>query len=245
VSNQTEFKLALLSPALPVPDGLVNPDGRPASRRFDVYRNNVASSLTEALISGFPVLHSLVGEEFFRALAGVYLRRHPAASPMMMHYGQDMPAFLQRFPPVARFPYLPDIARIEIAMRHAYHARDPAVVAQTAYVRLGPGSRIDLAGTLIVVRSQWPVYDIWNKALAGTEPLHDGAQDIVVTRAEFDPVVQLLPAGAADVLTALRQGKPLGAALVTAGETFDLAPLLTLMIEARAITKISNKDDER
>ena len=37
--------------------------GRPAGRRYAVYLNNVAVSLTEALATGFPAVAALLGEE--------------------------------------------------------------------------------------------------------------------------------------------------------------------------------------
>ena len=109
MAGQAEFARAILDASLAAPEGLTNPDGAPASKRFDVYRNNVAVSLTEALETGFPVIRKLVGEEFFKAMAGVYLRRHPPASQLMMFYGQSMPAFLDEFEPVAHLHFLQDI----------------------------------------------------------------------------------------------------------------------------------------
>ena len=66
--------------------------------------------LTEALEAAFPVVRKLVGDEFFRAMAGVYLRTHPPKTPLMMFYGEAMPQFLSRFGPTKKFGYLPDIA---------------------------------------------------------------------------------------------------------------------------------------
>ena len=108
MSLNTAFTHGLLRPEAPVPTGLCNPDGSAASKRFDIYRNNVAVGLTEALRTGFPVLRALVGDEFFTAMAGVYLRAHPPSTPLMMYYGEAMPSFLAGFAPVAHLPYLPD-----------------------------------------------------------------------------------------------------------------------------------------
>ena len=46
--RQAAFAGALLDPRLPVPQGVVDPAGNPAPKRFAVYRNNVTVSLIEA-----------------------------------------------------------------------------------------------------------------------------------------------------------------------------------------------------
>ena len=104
ITTQSDFRAALLDPSCPAPDGVQNPDGVPATKRFDVYRNNVAVSLTDALETAFPVVNKLVGTDFFRAMAGVYLRAHPPSSPVMMFYGDEMPDFLAGFGPAQSVP---------------------------------------------------------------------------------------------------------------------------------------------
>ncbi|MBP0650496.1 putative DNA-binding domain-containing protein, partial [Mycobacterium tuberculosis] len=64
---QAAIAAALVAPDRPVPAGLEGRDGRPAGRRFAVYRNNVVVSLIDALAARFPVVAMLVGDAFFRA----------------------------------------------------------------------------------------------------------------------------------------------------------------------------------
>lgn len=52
-----------------------------ADRRFFVHRNNVKASLGAALAARFPVVLRLVGVEFFRAMAVVFVERHPRGRP--------------------------------------------------------------------------------------------------------------------------------------------------------------------
>jgi hypothetical protein len=161
---QSSFGAALLDPEAPPPPGLTDAQGRPAGRRFDVYRNNVAASLGDALATGFPVISKLLGEEFFRAMAGVFLRAHPPGDPRLQLWGAKFPGFLARFDPVAHLPYLPDMARLELGLRQSYHAadatplpiagRDPAEVLAL---------RPRLAPATLILRSRFPVLTIWQK----------------------------------------------------------------------------------
>ena len=126
--TDASFSAALLDPAHPVPEGLITPDGSPATRRYAIYRNNVTVGLTEALEAGFPVIRKIVGERFFQAMAVVFVRNHPPTSPILAGYGAEMPGFLRGFEPVQHLKYLPDVARLELALRRAYHAGDAAPV---------------------------------------------------------------------------------------------------------------------
>ena len=74
VGSQAAFAAALLYPARPCPPGLHAWNGSDPAARLAVYRNNVVSSLIDALADTFPVVQQLVGEEFFRAMAGVFAR---------------------------------------------------------------------------------------------------------------------------------------------------------------------------
>lgn len=241
MTTQAEFRAALLDPGLPVPPGLTAPGGRPAGRRFDVYRNNVVVSLSNALAEGFPVLVKLLGEDFFKALAREFLRAHPPASPLLMLYGESLPGFLATFPPVAGYPYLPDIARLELALRQSYHAADSRAVEPAALAALPPDrlldTRLDIAPAVRVLASPWPILSIWRANTEADAPAPVmGPEDVLVGRPGFDPAPWLLPPGGVAFASALAMGAPLGAALEGAGDAFDLAATLEVLLAAGAIT---------
>lgn len=240
--RQADFSAALLDPALAVPAGLTDPAGRPAGRRFAVYRNNVAASLTDALMTGFPVLVSLLGDAFFRAMAGVFLRAHPPRERLMAGYGADMPGFLAGFPPVAHLPYLPDVARLELSLRESYHAADAAPVDAGRVAELPPArllaARLRLAPAVRLVRSDWPIHGIWAANTSGAPAPAMKAESVLVVRPAFDPAPHLLPQGGAAFIAALMRGDPIGTALSEAGEAHDLAATLGLLIGQGAITDL-------
>lgn len=235
------FRDALTDPARPVPAGLIAPGGRPAGNRFDVYRNNVAVSLTEALAADFPAVRALVGEEFFAAMAGVFLRAHPPRSPVLAQYGGDLPGFLEGFAPAASLPYLPDIARLELALRAAYHAADAMPVPPEALARIAPGAlpglRLAFVPALRLLRSDWPVRSIWRAATdpAAPRPVMR-PEAVVIARPVFDPVTETVSPDAAAILDGLIGGAPLGEA--AAGREAALPEILGHLVTLGAIAAI-------
>ncbi len=237
------FAQALLNPEAALPIGVVGPDGLADAKRFDVYRNNVAASLTRALEAAFPVVRQLVGEAFFGAMAVVFLRANPPRDRRIMLYGAEFPAFLAQFPPVSHLGYLPDIARLEQALRESYHAADSTSVAPESLTSLTDTdllqARFRLAPTVRVLRSNWPIHAIWQaNAKGGPAPVMR-AEDIVVLRPDYDPMPYLLPPDGAAFLLALQAGKPLSAALSETAEVFDLSAMLGLLLQGRALIEVA------
>jgi hypothetical protein len=239
-----DFLPALLDPQHAVPADLQDGQGRPAGRRFDVYRNNVAASLITALEQGFPAVAKLLGPDNFVAVARMFVRDHPPRSRLMMHYGAGFAEFLQAAPPLAHLGYLGDVARLELALRRAYHAADttpldPAILAAIPPQDLAE-TRLILAPTVEVIRSPWPVYAIWAfNMIPGSPKPTAQAQDVLITRPDYDPVAQPLPSGGAAFVTALQGHQPLGTAYDAAlaqNEHFDLPQTLGLLIAGAAIT---------
>ena len=244
--SQSEFRAALLDANQPVPTGLTDGQSQPAGRRYAVYRNNVAVSLTEALHTGFPIVTKLLGPTNMDGLAGLYLRAHPPTSPLMMQYGAEFPAFLAGLPQLSHLGYLPDVARLELALRSSYHAADadpvnPQVFAQTPPDQL-MSAVLTLAPALRLIRSDWPVYDLWRFNTEGGAKPQAAAQDIVVLRPDFDPLPHLLPPGGGAFLDALAAGHPFGTALDRAGPDFDLSTMLGLLLSGGAVTSLTVKD---
>lgn len=96
---QHSFAGAVLRARLSVPDGVRREVQPTRERRFRVYRNNVKASLVAALAARFPVVGRLVGEEFFTAMALVFVERHPPRSPVLAEYGAVDISRLVELPP--------------------------------------------------------------------------------------------------------------------------------------------------
>lgn len=246
MTGQAVFRRALLDANEPVPDGLLDGRGDPAGRRYSVYRNNVAVSLTEALQTGFPVLRKLLGTENFDRLAGLYLRAHPPQSPVMTQYGQAMPVFLSGFEPLKHIGYLPDVARLELALRGSYHAADATPVDARRLADADPEhlarAQFAFAPAVALVTSRWPLHDIWRFNTEDGAPKPRAVpQPVLITRPDFDPMPHPLTPADAACLEALMAGQTLARA-VASGEAedaaFDVGTLLTLLAAGNAIVDI-------
>lgn len=241
---QAEFRGALLDGAAPMPAGLLDGMGRSAGRRYDVYRNNIATSLGEALKTGFPAVAKLLGEANFKNLAALYLRAEPPVSPRMMFYGAGFGDFLDGFEPLRKYPYLGDVARLEYGLRQSYHAADATPLPATA-LGLAPealmAAQLTLAPSVRLIRSRFPVVSIWAYNMAGGDKPQGRPEDALILRPEFDPAPHALPLGGGAFIAALMAGEPLGtayeAALAT-HETFDLSPVLGMLLAGNALTDL-------
>lgn len=238
--TQSAFIEAAMDPASAVPVGITDGHGAPTTKRFNVYRNNVVVGLRDALSVGFPAIRSLVGDTFFDAMAAEYARSEPPSSPIMPAYGAGFSAFLENFPPAASLPYLADVARLEYTMRMAYHAADAAPVATDTLK--DPSvflKRVTLAPAVHVVASPYPIDDIRRAALGGPQPTGT-AQDVLITRPDFDPVMTPFAAGTAAVINALRDGASLAEAIELAPDTLDLTAFISALVSGGAITSLED-----
>ena len=75
------FSGALIDPERATPNCVAGPNGKTATKRYNVYRNNVTVSLIEALAAIFPAVRRITGEEFFGAMARFHIRETPPSSP--------------------------------------------------------------------------------------------------------------------------------------------------------------------
>ena len=235
---QSEFSAALLDPAQPTPRGLVGPGGAPAGRRYDVYRNTVTASLIDALRTGFPVVEKLVGATNFGILALGYVRQHPPRSPMLMFYGEDFDDYIAKFERLAHAPYLPDIARLELARRRSYHALDVPIFDAKAMQTLGEtglmAHKLRAAPATIMLRSPYPIYDIWMRnSHENNHPISGDGQNVLITRPGLDVMVTDVPPQIADFLATLN-AQNFGAAVETMlrdNPNFALGDALTLILQ--------------
>jgi hypothetical protein len=211
---QDEFAASLRDGEKPPPACLQRPDGKPASRRFGIYRNNVYSSLVNTLADGFPVVARLVGDDFFKAMASHYTRQNLPLSPVMVFYGDGFGDFIDTFEPATSLPYLGDVARLEYARRLSLHAADnPSLdydkVADFSTELLLEHTLV-LHPAVLVVTSAYPIHAIWaHNALIQSRPIPTHSECVLVSRPEMSVKLTVLPPGGPEFFAAISNGHTL------------------------------------
>ena len=165
-SLQAAFAQTLLDGEHLPAAGLFRARAGSTRQRLNVYLNHSRIVQGEALQNIYPATRRLVGEDFFANMGVLYGERHPLRSGDLRTFGAHLAAFMQRFEPLAGFPYLPDVARLEWACHeslHAAQASGEARLRESAPLRLAPHVRL--------LRSPFPFASIWDFALRD----HDAA----------------------------------------------------------------------
>lgn len=245
MSTQHTFAAALLDPRKACPPGLVSANGADPQSRFAVYRNNVLGSLINALAANYPVVEQLVGEEFFRAMAGVYAQSTAPRSPVMNDYGGDFAEFIEHFEPAASVPYLADVARLERLHVQAWHAADAQPMAEERIVAalssptLARHLKMGFHPSLRLLQSSFAVVTIWaahqDQAPVPFEAF--AAQNALLLRNGLDVEVFAISHAAHGFIAALQQGSSLAAA-IEASIDLDVEHTLAGLIRHQAITHL-------
>jgi hypothetical protein len=138
-------------------------------RRLNIYRNNTFASLTATLMAVFPVTVQLLGENYFRQVAGLFIRNNPPVEARLVRYGGNFGNFLARIEEIRAMPFVADTARLEWAIAEAL---DAAVLPACSLAELQTAEadvalEIHLQPSLRLLFSRWPALTIWSAHQAG------------------------------------------------------------------------------
>jgi len=206
-------------------------------QRLAIYRNNIVTSLTEALARTFPVVCRLVDRRYFDYAATEFVRRSPPSEPRLSHYGTEFGDFLEGFCP--SLPYIADVARLEWLVNEAMHETSlpPISLAQASLSARSGDIFLRLQPSLRIFESIWPVLDIWQANQAEIEDppaldLIEGEETLLVHRRTDQLVVTRTDAATGAFAGLLRRNVGLKDATVAAlglDPMFDLAKALALL----------------
>jgi hypothetical protein len=246
---QDTFTHALRAPDSVLTDEIAALTAQPA---FAVYRNTVIKGCIDALQANYPAVLRLVGEEWFRAAAAIYVREALPSDPTLLRYGAGFSDFLARFEPAAELPYLPGVARLDRLWTEAHAARDEPLLEPSVVAGLAPEV---LARTMLhphaSARWVWfvdaPIYTIWSRNRTNSDAaivtdIAWKAEGALLTRAHDTVEWTLLDAAGCAFLDASAAGGTLAAAAGTALDAqanADLAQLMSTLLAAGAFSRMT------
>jgi hypothetical protein len=208
---------------------------------LDIHRANALGGLVKALRLSLPTVEILVGEAFFEQSALTFAQARPPTSPWLTRYGAEFPAFLADYEGARALPYLPDVARLDLAIE---------AVGQDALGR--DGATLDLGSAVItldaslrVLALAYPAVDIRDAVEADDEALAaldvtPRPQVVALWRSADGASLQSLSPLAAAFLCAVLTGGDIEAALSSGGDLADLqsdvfsAPFVRLTLKEPA-----------
>jgi hypothetical protein len=224
--------------------------------RLAVYRANGRANYRNALAATYPVVKRLTGAAFFNAAVDAFVAAHPPVTGDLNVYGERLAGFLERYPPAASLPYLPDVARLEWAIDESTRAADtprvPAAVLAalpTVAAERVAGVRLALAASCRLIVSAYPILRIWRANQpdrAGDEPiaLDEGGVALLLRRDVNGVAMESLGAGELAWLAALAERATFGEAIdraLAVDAAFDLGAALRAHIAAGAIAAVIDR----
>lgn len=234
---QERFSISLKSQRGDLPDIFKHASGLSVSKRFDVYRNNVRSSLIDALRQTFPIIERLVGLDYFKAIAKIFVDDNLPLRGTLIGYGTGFPEFLERREELDSFPYLGDVARLELAWLGAYHAADVRPLSGADFSCVTPENAgeltLELHPSVHLLSPKLPIYEIWQKNSRediSSINLDHGEEHLLIFRPRIDVIVVPISADAMAFLSACGAQKTMEkafAASLQRNPSFDLTQSLS------------------
>lgn len=207
--------------------------GDPGIERVEVYAEGYPARIREALLECYPAIHKILGEAVFTDLALKF-----SSSRNFRHYNlgrvaDDLPDFLQISEWHEPFPFLRDLANLELAVQKSFHAEIKPVATGADFSEKaasdGENLIFNFQPHVFGVRSHWPILDIWNARKLPPQEIkikvEGRPQAVLVYRRGEQVVCQKAEPLEIGVLQSLIEGNPLGKAFDVMTEADDMTPV--------------------
>jgi hypothetical protein len=168
-------------------EALVQGDERlSGAERVDIYAKAYFYRLLDCLAEDFPATLAVLGTDNFAALVKEYLLEHPPTEPSILYAGLYLADFLNDHPFAERWPFIADLARLERAVLHVFHAADaPVLSLETLHAVPSedwPALKLRSHPAVEIVHSEWRIADVLHTVEQGrewTDPEHEEASVLV------------------------------------------------------------------
>jgi hypothetical protein len=204
----------------------ITAQGISAAHALSVYANTARTNFIESVISSFPAVRRLVGEDYFQQCALGFHNRHPSLSGDLQPAGTRFAQYLLELHGDDEYRYLSDVARLEWLVQQTLLAADHGaldvaklkLVAPTAYDEL----HFHLHPSVRLFAADYPCLRIWEANVgsdAEPEPidLAEGPDRLLLVRSNGQLQFHRLIRREENFLLALQAGEPFAAAVDSGG----------------------------
>ena len=144
------------------------PPAGTVERRWHVYASGYFVRLRDVLALDYRAIARIAGNEAFSGLVGRYLMACPPRRYDLAMAGERFPGFISSDSISTDLPFVADLAQLERAISDCFIAAEPAALTWDALREL-PSSEaaerhLALQPSARVIRSQWPLRDLWHTA---------------------------------------------------------------------------------
>ncbi|MEO7496413.1 MAG: DUF692 family multinuclear iron-containing protein [Massilia sp.] len=217
-----------------------------------LYRGNQRAAWEKALSAVYPVVRSMVGEEFFSGMSWAYGVAHPSVDADLNRFGGKLAEFMQGLAALQDYPYLPDMARLEWALQRAHYAADVAPLTSAQLAELTPGqletARFGLHPACSVLHSAWAIPALWHSHQAGGDQAFPARLEVasyyLVGRPGWQAELLVSDPAAHAAFRALADGANFGRALDAAFDLnaqFDVAAYLQQWLRLGVLVEVAKE----
>ncbi len=134
---------------------------------FNIYRNGYFRSTIDTLVSNYPAVHALLGDELFRHLSKQFVAQFPPAFGSLVGYGDEFAMFLDDADISRQLPYLPDMARLDRGWLKVFFAADCEPLTPVSVTALinesgeAGSQHIALIPASTIVSLRYQITDVW------------------------------------------------------------------------------------
>lgn len=224
--QQQALQAAILTERFP--EHLLAPGLGDVERRFAVYAHAYRARLCAALRDNYPVLHQVLGDGDFDALALAYLVVHPSAHPSIRWFGGNLESFVRAHPEHAAHPAVGDLIRLEWALRSAFDALDQPLLESAHLAALAPedwpGLVLRPQASVRLLDLEWSVEALWRAVDRGEAEVPEpelAPHRLLVWRKALTPCWRRVDAGEAALIEGLLLGDDFAALCARAATGTD------------------------
>ena len=250
---QSQFSAEILCGENTSVQTLVEQRGFQVTQRINVYRNNIFTTLTETLSNIFPVSCAMVGEEFFRSLARIYIGSHTPDSGNLHDFGEHLPSFIESMPELSNYPYLSALAEIDWACHRAFHSASVTALDISSLTDFSPDNYEDLQfefhPAIHTIKSKFPIFDLWDFATSNghadtTPDVNSEGQQVLIYRSKSGVKVVNIEDDLYQMINFLREHRTLGATftlILNSNPEYNLKEGLNRLFSFGAVSTITVK----